>query len=162
MMQFRMAYLMLLFVCFTIIGCGGATSPREPQSLKDKAKDLVPLTGEVTVDGSPAADLSVTAVKEDGLAEHQKYTNAGMASPVATIGSVAPDGKFSFTTRDRNDGLPPGKYILFFTKVIEKGVDNPKAESFNSQYGDPETSTYKVTLEKGTPQNMGKIDLKAP
>lgn len=160
MMQFRMARLTLLFVCSALMGCGGATSPREPQSIKDKLKDLVPLKGEVTVGGSPTTNLTISALNEKDLEEQMKWRNVGSQRSLATNGSVAPDGKFSFTTRDLNDGLPAGNYIILFSKYVENGVNDPSADSFNSQYNDPTTSTYKVTLEKGKPHDMGKIDLK--
>jgi hypothetical protein len=130
-----------------------------PKPLREFIGDVVPLTGEVTLDGSPAQGISVWVMNEKSMPQYLSRKDSGDKIRPAATGAIKADGKFQFTTLAAGDGLPAGNYILCFSMDYEAGTSNPTADKFNATYGRPENSTLKVTLEKGKPVDLGKIEL---
>jgi len=158
-MQMRgVLYFVIAVGLASVTGCGGI-SPTVPKGYKELVGDVVPLTGEVTLDGSPAQGLSVWVLNEKSMPQYLAKKDSGdQIRPFAT-GTFKADGTFQFTTLTAGDGLPAGNYIICFSKAIEAGTSNPEAEKFNALYAKPDTSKYKATLEKGKPVDLGKIEL---
>lgn len=142
-----------------LLGCGsGVKAPPEPAGYRDKIGAAIPLTGKVSLDGSPSQKVIVSAMNETNLPMYKQQKEIG---GLATGAAVKPDGSFSFTTFENGDGLPAGNYIVLFRLPTrdERGKPDAKIEAFNNKYGNPETSKVKATLEAGKPIDLGKIDL---
>jgi len=140
-------------------GCG-KLDPGIPKHLRDLA--LVPLSGQVILDGAAPEGLLVAVFEEKRLEEWNKLPSPSTDRIIrGTINEkIKPDGKFEFTTFKSGDGLLPGNYLLLFCKV-EQGSDliSDATKKFNEKYNNPKTSTVKATLEKGKPVDLGKIEL---
>lgn len=132
-----------LVVTCLLVGCSSPKTDRKP---------TFPVTGEVHVDGQPAADLAVVLNPVAGLDKMK---------PTVTQGMTGPDGKFVVSTYDAGDGAPVGEYKVTFTwgklNPISMTYDNDR---LNGKYAEPEQSTFTIKVEQGKPVDMGKIELK--
>lgn len=132
----------VLLVCL-LVGCGG----RDPNR-----KETVPVTGLVTVNGSPAQGVMVMF-----------HPIAGMdkAQPTVTKSITDDQGKFSAATYELNDGVPPGEYKLTFTwgkfNTISMSFDG---DQLKGKYADPKTSEHKAIVLSGKPSDLGTFNLK--
>jgi hypothetical protein len=86
-----------LFVV-TGLGCGG--------------QSLTQVHGIVTLDGKPVENAMVTFIPQGG-------------SGTRPTGQTGPDGSFQLTTRNPNDGAPPGDYLVIVQ--YEEGTEVPPA-----------------------------------
>lgn len=109
------------------------------------------MTGEVYVDGAPAAQVVIQCTNVLGLDKEQP-----------TISKAVTDdaGKFEISTYESGDGMPEGDYVLTFTW----GDYNAIARSYGpdklkNKYADPDKSEHKFTVVKGEPTDLGRIDL---
>ena len=66
--------------------------------------DTVPITGIVTLDGSPVDGANVVFAPSGGGGQ-------------AATGITGADGRYKLTTLDPNDGALPGKYIVMISKT---------------------------------------------
>ncbi len=121
-------------------------------SKTDYGLETTPLTGEVYVDGNPAAELAVTL-----------HNVAGMDSEVPTVSATftKEDGTFEVSTFEEGDGVPAGDYVATFAW----GQFNPvsrryEKDKLKGKYADPKTSEFKVTVSGGEPVDMGRIELR--
>ena len=147
----------VMLVCLQ--GCGsGIKPPPEPTGYRDKIGAAIPLTGQVSLDGTSSQKVIVSAMNEQNLPMYKQQKEIG---GLATGAAVKPDGSFSFTTFENGDGLPAGNYIVLFRLPPrdDRGGSDPKTDAFNRKYGNPETSKYKATLEAGKPVDLGKVEL---
>ena len=114
-------------------------------------KATYPITGEVHVDGQPAADLAVTFHNVNGM---------DTAEPTLTATRTDENGKFSASTYDAGDGAPEGEYSVTFEwnklNTVSMSFDGDKLDG---KYNDPKKSTFKIKVEDGKPADMGKIEL---
>ena len=150
-------------LCFAAIvslisfsGCGGSLAPTEPKGLREKMFDTVPLTGKVVLDGGAPGQMVVSAFNEkelEGWKQRKDFPSPNDPIAGTAITSVRPEGTFTFQTHKANDGLPAGNWVLLFSK------GGTGFNAFNKKYNNPLTSTFKVTLEKGKPVDLGEIKL---
>lgn len=145
-----------------VLGCGGA---RDPLS-KIKKDPTGVVKGVVQIDGSPKPGVRVYAFKEDNQQGGLVDPTNNMANNMTTSGE---GGAFAFTTYEARDGLPEGNYALAFfwngeQLSMEISSDNVRttkeAAAFNKKYGNPAKSEFKFTAKKGTPVDLGVLDLK--
>ena len=136
-----------LFLAATLLalvgGCFGSGNSRIP---------TYPVTGVVVVDGQPAEAVRITLNNVNGM-DPQNPTHSETFSDK--------DGKFALSTYEQGDGVPEGEYVLTFFW----GTINP----FNMQYGgpdklkekyvDPQSSKFRIKVEKGKPADMGRVEL---
>tara|TARA_R110002095_G_scaffold212564_3_gene201979 strand:+ start:7336 stop:7785 length:450 start_codon:yes stop_codon:yes gene_type:complete len=136
----------VLMFFFLSIGCSEEQrgGPRE---------ETTPITGVVLVDGKPAADLQVKAIPENP---------EGVTELLPIAGFTDPEGKFSLSTYESGDGAPEGDYKLIFMwgqrSLMRGGYGAP--DKLKKKYLDPKKSEYSVKVVKGTPNDMGTIELK--
>ena len=101
--------LTLIVVITAVLGCG-SDAPKGPDKLS-----TTPVEGVVTLNGKPAAEVSVSLHHSEGK--------------VAPRGISDKDGKFSIATYGKDDGAPAGKYKVTaaknMTKEISPGVLAP-------------------------------------
>jgi hypothetical protein len=111
------------------------------------------VTGVVVVDGQPTAGLMVMCHDVKGLdTEH----------PTKSSAFTDENGRFEISTYEKADGVPEGEYMLTFAwcdfNAFSMGFGPDK---LNERYTDPETSEYRVTVEAGKPNDLGRIELSA-
>ncbi len=135
----------LWFCLLTLALCCSCSEPR------DYGKKTVPVTGEVFVDGSPAATVSVTFHNLQGT--DQQLTTV-------TAAYTKEDGKFAASTFEEGDGAPEGEYAVTFSwgeyDVISRSMGPDKLKK---KYSDPKKSEFKITVSGDKPIDMGRIEL---
>ena len=140
--------LTLIVVMAAAFGCG-SDAPKGPEKLS-----TTPVEGVVTLNGKPAAEVSVSLHHSEGK--------------VAPRGISDKDGKFSIATYGKDDGAPAGKYKVTaaknMTKEISPGVlAPPPPGGFKSdiptKYESVNTTDISVEIKAGE-KNSLKIDLK--
>ena len=123
------------------IGCSPQGPPRTP---------TFPVTGQVYVDGQPAAEQAVFFTNTNGVDKNQ---------PTFSTANTDAEGKFKVSTYESGDGIPEGTYAVTFmwgqVNLMTMSYGGP--DKLNDRYSDPETSTFKVTVKRGEPANMGKL-----
>jgi len=126
-----------------LAGCG-----KDPGITRVKT---VPVTGQVKVDGEPQALLAVRAKPVSG------------DTPTGTTPSAftSEDGRFTLTTYETGDGIPPGAYKLTFQLgKVNMMTGKYGGDLFNGKYSDPATSEVSVTVtETSEPIDVGIIEL---
>ena len=134
---------LLVVLCLLLCSCSGGDANR---------KETFPVTGEVHVDGSPAAQLAVKCHSTTGL---------DAANPTVSAAFTDESGKFEISTYEKADGVPAGDYVLTFMwgqwNAISMTYGGP--DKLNGRYEDPEASQFKVTVKDGEPTDLGKIEL---
>ena len=140
--------LTLIMVITAVFGCGSDV-PKGPEKIS-----TTPVDGVVTLNGKPAAEVSVSLHHSEGK--------------VAPRGISDKDGKFSIATYGKDDGAPAGKYKVTaaknMTKEISPGVlAPPPPGGFKSdiptKYESVNTTDISVEIKAGE-KNSLKIDLK--
>ncbi|MCR9296293.1 MAG: hypothetical protein NXI32_26580 [bacterium] len=133
------ALLSLVFV----LGC---------ESRNPNWKEVTPVTGVVMADGKPAEGVNVFFNPVEGIDTVQTTITKGMTDP---------EGKFSASTYELNDGAPEGEYKLTFKwqklNPISMTFDGDK---FNGRYADEKKSEYSVTVTSGPPLDLGVFELR--
>ena len=102
----------------------------------------VPVRGLVTVNGLPAADLTVRLHALDGPeGEAGVYT----AHPYAQTDG---DGTFELSTYEQGDGVAAGTYAVTFEWLTYNALQNTygKPDRLGGRYADPETTGYEITV----------------
>ena len=90
----------------SVIGCGSS------------GHDLVPVAGQVTVDGKPVTTGQVAFFPESGR---------------PAIGSIDSDGRYELKTYEPGDGAEPGKYRVTITARNIPPDDGPTYSSFEDE-----------------------------
>jgi 5-hydroxyisourate hydrolase-like protein (transthyretin family) len=138
-----MVLLGVVCVCLSITSCS-KTDPNR--------KVTVPVSGEVYVDGQPAARLQVQCHPLEGMDKEQ---------PTITQAITGDDGKFQLATYEAGDGAPLGEYKLTFAwqdfSVIAASFSGP--DKLMGRYNDPKSSEVTLTVEEGAPIDLGRIEL---
>ena len=141
-MQKRIFSLILIAVLSSVSGCG-----REQKGGPREA--TYPITGIVTIDGSPTEQVQVIC-------------HSVGDSKVAT-GSAAytqADGSFSIGTYESGDGAPAGEYKLTFKwGQINLMSGRYEGDKLNDRYSDPDASEFSVTVQDGKENDLGEIAL---
>ena len=111
-----------------------------------------PVTGQVFVDGQPTAELAVFFTNANGVDKNQ---------PTFSTANTDAEGKFKVSTYESGDGIPEGTYAVTFmwgqVNLMTMSYGGP--DKLNDRYSNPETSTFKVTVKRGEPADMGKLSL---
>jgi hypothetical protein len=97
----RVRDFVILCLVAGIAGCGGGSG--RPELV------LHPVSGTVTLNGEPAAGVSVTFLPDDG----------GGAVQDTVAGVTDASGQFTLNVRDGEEGAPAGKYRVLFTKLVK-------------------------------------------
>jgi hypothetical protein len=122
----------LLLIAALLPGCG------------DRGPQPVPVSGTVLIDGTPLHGGTVRVVPENGR---------------AATGQIQPDGRFSLTTFQADDGCYPGTHAVevfaprmatdMLTAEEQKKV-RAQAITLAEKYTDFRTSGLTVTIDKPT------------
>jgi len=144
-----------LLVTGLCLGCGG--SDETPEFVKD----LVPVTGTVTINGEPVAGATIRFIPPTGPDARQGAHEA--------IGITDAQGKYTLltsaprVTHDQSKGALPGEYKVVITrllasdgKAVPKGTTDADAmavgakESLPPRYSDESKSKLKATVTDST------------
>lgn len=130
--------------CFLLLlaGCGGAAT--------EKAVDVFPVTGTVTVDEKTLPSVTVAFVPKSGT------------SGLGGFGVTDASGNFTLKYRDDRDGVPPGDYTVLFTRMVQPdgspippdktAADVEAINSIPDRYNNPNNSPFTATVrEKNDP-----------
>jgi hypothetical protein len=127
---------------WTCIGC---------DSRNPNWKETIPVAGQVFVDGQPAEGVTVTFHPVGGMDTAQPTISSSMTNA---------EGNFAASTYEPGDGVPAGEYQITFTwGTLNKISMTFDGDKFKGRYKDPEKSQFKVTVESGSPVDLGRIDL---
>ncbi len=114
-------------------------------------KETHPASGEVYVDGQPAAMLRIHCTNVNGMDKENPSMSSAMTDE---------QGKFEISTYEKADGLPEGDYVLTFMwgeLSPISGYGGP--DKLKKKYADPEKSEHKFSVVTGEPTEIGRIDL---
>jgi len=136
--------LVTVAICLLAASCG----PKLPPNIKP----TFPVSGELSVNGKPVADVTIVCENVQG---------ADAKNPTVSSAKTTADGKFAFSTYREGDGVPEGEYALTFSW---REYSNAKrsfigADKLNGRYKDPKQSKVRVKVEKGKPVKLDKIEL---
>jgi hypothetical protein len=140
-----------LVALMLIIGCGsGADDMSEARLTKmagGKLKDVVPVSGTVSVDGAPQKGVNLYLYKK--------------GVPGQSIAECRTDseGRYCWTTHIACDGLVPGSYRLGFTYVPKQKSNDKGVDLFEGRYSDPMKNDFSLTVEDGSPQEDENYEL---
>ena len=134
---------MMMCLCVCLCSCGKDEGNR---------KATVPVSGEVYVDDEPASGVAVVFQDVQGIDKQ---------NPTQSSTFTDADGKFSISTYNDGDGAPEGEYVLTFSwREINMMTMRPGGpDKLNDRYSDPAKSEFRVTVQKGEPIDLGRIDL---
>lgn len=140
--QVTFATLLFTIGVANLCGCSGAGS--------GPSQTLVPVEGQVFVDGQPATMVQVIC--------HEVGRSSCLVPPTVTDDQ----GRFRLSTYEQGDGVPAGgQYVLTFRwsefepiTMSFRGEDKLKG-----RYADPATSAIRFRAERGKPVQLGRIDL---
>lgn len=119
---------------------------------REYGKETFPVTGELYVDGQPAAQVLVKFHDVNGM-DKQNPTESSTFTDEA--------GKFALSTFEAGDGVPAGDYIATFMWGQLNPLSNQYGgpDKLKNKYVDPKKSEFKVKVEPGQPTDMGRIEL---
>jgi len=134
----------LLVVLLASTGCGNSGPvPIDP-------KKVVPITGTIHIDGSPAEKVGIRLWPKAGL---------DTDNPTASKGMTDSDGKFAITTYYQGDGAPLGEYRLTFRQVLNTYA-KPARDELQGRYNDPNASQHTASVTADVEAvDMGVIEL---
>ena len=143
MANFRRQRCWLVILCLALASCSRSQGYR---------KATFPVTGEVYVDGKPAALLAVTCVDLRGIDEKHPTDSAAFTDEA---------GKFAISTYLSADGVPEGEYVLTFLwgqhNLLTMTYGGP--DKLKNRYTDSKQSKVCFTVVKGQRTDLGRIDL---
>jgi hypothetical protein len=107
---------------------------------------VFPLSGRVLVDGEPAAFDPRSPVIVI-LIDRERS-----AQPASShrFDECDPEGKFSFSTYERDDGIKPGRYVVAIAKlkrIAPRAYAGP--DEFHNRYNDPDKNAREAMFQIG-------------
>lgn len=128
------------------VGCSSPPPPGPPR------KPTIPVTGSLVIDGQPVEMIEIACHDMKKI-----ETNDSKVSATFTDAQ----GKFALTTYVEGDGVPEGDYALTFMwgqfDLFSRSYVGP--DKLNDRYKSPRESKVKFTAKKGSPVDLGKIEL---
>lgn len=140
----RYAHLVAGAMLLWLAGCGGPGIDKKP---------TFPVTGSITVDGNvPDSPIQIECHPQDGF---------DVERPTVSRTESDLDGKFTISTYESGDGVPPGNYVVTFAwqefNIMSREYSGK--DKLNGRYSDPAKSTITLTVEDGKPTDMGVVAL---
>ncbi|MGH7199971.1 MAG: hypothetical protein ACREJB_05160 [Planctomycetaceae bacterium] len=116
-------------------------------------KETFPVTGRVVVDGRPpSSPIKITCHNLAGIDKQD---------PTYSWCMTGEEGRFSLSTYESGDGVPPGEYALtfFWGEMNLISMSYGGQDKLGGQYDSPEESPATFTVKPGEPTDLGKIEL---
>lgn len=135
----------LPLLCLSLYSCAGEEKPFR--------KEVIPVTGQVQVDGqSPGSPVQIEA---------HFVGQADTEHPTLSTAMTDANGNFVFSTYETGDGLPPGEYQLTVSwrefNAVSSSFGGP--DKLNGRYSKPEDSGFEVKVESDKPVDLGVLEL---
>jgi hypothetical protein len=110
---------------------------------------VFPVSGKINFKGKPPVGAQVVL----------RATGAGGVDGVVPIGTVKPDGSFTITSYEPDDGAPEGDYVALirWNKLSADGTQGPNV--LPRQYADAKASPVRVSVGNG-PVDIPAINIK--
>jgi hypothetical protein len=153
---------LLLGASLILSGCTGRPSAEQAlQRALDQAglkkESVFTLAGRLMIDGQPPAfdpRCAVVVVLVD--AERKDDRKEVQRQPHRFV-ECGPEGKFSFSTYARDDGVQPGHYIVVFAKLSRLDGSYYSPDQLHNLFNDPDKNALKpeFVIEHRSP---GKSD----
>jgi hypothetical protein len=124
-----LALLLCGVAMLTLAGCGGG------------GPDLVPVSGQVLIDGEPVPNASIQVIPAEGR---------------AAFGKADAQGNFTLMTNEEGDGCVKGTHTVIVTAVTS---DNPNEETLHVPENYMELDTTDLTLTIEGPTTDAKLEL---
>ena len=113
-------------LCFLFILCVGASG------CGDSRPARVAISGQVLIDGQPVTHGTIAIIPDNARASGS---------------DIGPDGRFTMSCFDQNDGVVPGNHLVTVTSIED--IDSQTRKWLvPPKYSDPETSDAKVTIDE--------------
>lgn len=109
-----------------------------------KVKGLAPVSGVVTMQGTPVEGASVTFYPEGGAGQ-------------AAAGTTDVMGKFQLTTLNANDGAKPGTYKVMVSKVQVTGDGATMSQEDQNKYIEQHGSPPPTKSENALPEKFANL-----
>jgi hypothetical protein len=138
-----------LFMIVVLIGCSSQNTPSKEDLKKmsgGELKEVVPVSGRVTVDGEAEKAVYIELYKPSG------------GKPVSKA-KTDEKGNFCFSTHTACDGIEPGEYKVKFKWMPKMNRKGEGEDLLKGRYDDPEKSEFKLRVEKGVPQKEIQYEL---
>ncbi len=120
--------------------CAGCGPTRQPG-------DLVPITGQVTVDGDPAQGVVIQL--------HPPQPDPPLAQAITDA-----EGRFAISTRTAGDGATPGIYdVTFVWSTFNAVTRSQEGDKLNGRYADPESTSVHWDVPDADSWDAGTIAL---
>ena len=136
---------MTCVVLLSLSACGTSppTGPRQ---------ETFPVAGQVVIDGVPTEKVVVRFHNQKEL---------GKENALVPSTETGKDGKFKVSSYAESDGVPEGDYVLtFFLREFDLlHMRYTGEDKLNDRYSDPQKSEIKVSVKKGQPSDLGRIEL---
>lgn len=118
-------------MCLSGFGCGSEVPVPQNQ------KKVVPVSGQVTVDGVAVPRVRVKLHPKQG---HDR------TNPTSSTGITDEQGRFAVTTYYAGDGAPPGEYAVTFTYIKDSSLKS--SDAFGGKYASPQSSSWELTVDE--------------
>jgi hypothetical protein len=132
-----------------LAGCGGQQSAEQALAKSlgqagQRRQQVFPLAGHVSVDGAPPAyDLRCPVIVV--LIEREKTAEPGRSHRFV---ECDPDGRFSFSTYARDDGVSPGRYVVAIAKLPRTAPRRYAGpDRFGNRYNDPDKNAREAEFQ---------------
>jgi len=149
-MVLRSNVFLLLPAILLLAGCGSGSDLTKEQleSRVGALKETVPVSGTVSINGSPTAGVNLYAYAKGG----------GMEA--AAEARTEEDGTYCWATYQECDGLVPGEYQLAFSHIPKEGKGKKAGEDLlQGKYRDPTKSEFTLLVKSGEPQTEVNYEL---
>ncbi|HEY3963189.1 MAG TPA: hypothetical protein VGM05_01445 [Planctomycetaceae bacterium] len=138
---------MVLIIGAVVVGsmsCSSYVAPTLPAR-----KPVVPVSGEVRVDGKAVEGVVVTL--------HPKGHNDGLYQYPSAVTDA--EGQFELGTYEEEDGAPAGEYVAIFVWPLPEEEQIIEFDKLKRLYCDPKKSPFRVTVAE-EPLVLRPFDLK--
>lgn len=150
--KLRLTVSVCLLGVVTFSGCSDAKQDVTEERLKSMAggvlKEVVPVKGEVIVDGAPAEGVNLYLFREGDFSSFVSECRTDIG------------GKYCWSTNLSCDGIEPGKYFVTFTHIPKPKKNGEGVDLFDGKYQNPQAGEFPLTVEKGVPQEAMNYELK--
>lgn len=121
----------LIIVCLMIVGCEARSPKDRADELGVKFDQLVPVRGQVLIDGKGVPGVWVRLAKKGDQSLRRR-------APAATTDD---EGKFVFSTNLSGDGIAPGDYVISLEWLNQTGVSSwSRKDRLLNNYNHPQAN----------------------
>lgn len=110
-------------------------------------KETVPVSGKVSVDGTPQKDVTITLY------------SLSTSGPVTNC-TTGENGEYCWSSYLPCDGLPAGEYRVAFEYLKDQKKNDEGTDVFKGKYRNPKGKEFSLTVVAGAPMTNVNYELK--